>query len=68
MNIKNDICFRGKEFVAGFPTDDDVNLFHSFDGPIPFAGVKKGEVDKGEIGIDFLPPSFAEEIKLWQKN
>jgi hypothetical protein len=61
-----------KDRFDGFPIGDGVNLFHSLDGPIPFAGVKKGNVGKGQIGIDFFKAhSSSRQVdlqELWQKK
>ena len=43
-----------KDLFDGLPIDGCINFFHSFDGPIPFAGVKKSNVGKGQVGFDFF--------------
>jgi hypothetical protein len=61
-----------KDLFDGLPIDGGINFFHSFDGPIPFAGVKKGNVGKGQGGFDFFEAhssSMVVDLKeLWQKN
>jgi hypothetical protein len=37
-------------FYSG-PINNGVDLFHSFDGPVLFHGIKKGYIGKGEVGF-----------------
>jgi len=61
-----------QDLLDGLPIDGGINFFHSFDGPIPFAGVKKCNVGKGQAGIDFLEAHSSSRLvnlkELWQKN
>ena len=61
-----------KDLFDGLPIDGGINFFHSFDGPIPFAGVKKSNVGKGRVGIDFFEAHSSSRLvdlkELWQKN
>ena len=37
-------------FYSG-PVDGGVDLFHSFDSPVLFYGVKKGDIGEGEVSL-----------------
>jgi len=40
-----------KQAFNSRPVDNGVDLFHSFDSPVLFHGVKKGYIGKGEVGF-----------------
>src|SRR5659263_17585 len=44
------VVSQKQAFNSG-PVDNGVDLFHSFDGPVIFHGIKKGYIGKGEIGF-----------------
>jgi hypothetical protein len=58
-------------FDAG-PIHDGVDLFHSFDGPVLFHGIKKRDIGKGEIGFHFLEAHRSSRVmnlkEIWHKN
>jgi len=43
-----------KQAFNSRPVDNSIDLFHSFDSPIFFHGVKKGNIGKGEVGFHFF--------------
>ena len=44
------IVSQKQAFNSG-PVDNRVDLFHSFDGPVLFHRVKKGDIGEGEVGF-----------------
>jgi hypothetical protein len=44
------VVSQKQAFDSG-PVDNVVDLFHSFDGPVLFHGVKKRYIGKGEVGF-----------------
>ena len=61
-----------QDLFDGLPIDGGINFFHSSDGHIPIAGVRKSDVSKGQISIDFLEAHSSSRLidlkELWQKN
>jgi hypothetical protein len=69
--IADGIVFE-KDLFDGLPIDGSINFFHSFDGSIAIAGVRKSNVGKSQIGIDFFEAHSSSRLvdlkELWQKN
>jgi hypothetical protein len=65
------IVSQKQAFNSG-PVDGNVDQLHSFDSPVLFHGVKKGDISKGEIGFHIFEahsPSKQFNLKeLCQKN
>jgi hypothetical protein len=54
------------------PVDSGVDMFHSFDSPVLFHGVKKGYIGEGKVGFHFLECHNSSRLvylkELWLKN
>jgi len=61
-----------KDAVNAGPIDNGIDLLHSLDGAVAIKRVKKSDVSRGEIGIDFLEAhSSSRRVylqELWRKN
>jgi hypothetical protein len=55
------IVSQKQAFNSG-PVDNVVDLFHSFDSPVLFHGVKKGYIGEGEIGFHIFEAHNSSEL------